>query len=110
MMMFRPWRQDPRPVWYVKTTWRTLQSLDEYDRERLLKTLTDTGHIRAPALEVGAGRLTLSMLVHAGDHGDAEHTAVRVAEVAYQAAGLGELDMHIACAAHCTSRHGGRVA
>jgi hypothetical protein len=108
--MFRPWRQDPRPVWYVETTWRTLQSLDEHDCEQLRKTLTDTGHIRAPGVGVGAGRLTLSMLVHANDRDDAEHAAVRVAEVAYEAAGLGELDMHIACAAHCTSRHGSQLS
>jgi hypothetical protein len=108
--MFRPWSQDPRPVWFVKITWRTPQAPDESDCERLLETLTDTGHIRAPAAEISPGRLTLSMLVHASNRDDAEHAAVRVAGVAYQTAGLGDLGMHIACAAHCASRDGGRVA
>jgi hypothetical protein len=46
------------------------------------------------------------MLVHAHNHRAAEHTAGRVAEVAYHAAGLGHLGMTITCTAESLPSQG----
>lgn len=89
--MFRPWSQDPRPIWRVHATWATFEPVDAEDHERLLETLAETGHVRAPALEVSGSQLTLTMLVRACRRDAASHAAARIAAVACKAAGLGHL-------------------
>lgn len=108
--MFRPWSQDPRPVWRVQATCWTPEPTDADDHALLLQILAETGHVRAPSLETGHGRVTLTMLVHAYTHETAEHVARRVAQVAYHTAGLGHLGMHMACTAGSHPTHSVPVA
>lgn len=108
--MFRPWSQDPRPVWRVQATCWTPEPTDRDDHALLLRTLAATGHVRAPTLETGHGRVTLTMLVHAYSHEAAEHIAGRVAQVAYHTAGLGHLGMSITCTAESHLTHDVPVA
>jgi len=105
--MFRPWDEDPRPAWKVTAVWATPRGYhDTNDHDLLLKTLTETGHVRRQTLTTAYGRLTLTMLVKADDPELAERDAVRIGEVAYHAAGLGSLGMNLSSTAtpHALSR------
>jgi len=105
--MFRPWDEDPRPAWRVTAVWATPRGYhDADDVDLLLKTLTETGHVRGQTLDTAYARLTLTMLVKADDLELAEQAAVRIGEVAYHAAGLGSLGMNLSSTAtgHALSR------
>jgi len=98
--MFRPWDEDPRPAWKVTAVWATPRGYhDADDADLLLKTLTETGHVRGQTLDTAYARLTLTMLVKADDPESAERAAVRIGEVAYHAAGLGPLGSNLSSTA-----------
>ena len=88
--MFRPWSQDPRPVWRVQARWATSASADAVGHD-LLTALTDTGQVRVPSLEADDEGLTVTMLVRADDRDAAAYAAARIADVACRLAGLAHL-------------------
>jgi hypothetical protein len=88
--MFRPWSQDPRPVWRVQARWMTTVSVDAVEHE-LLTALTDTGQVRVPSLEADSDGLTVTMLVRADSREAAAYAAARIADVTCRLAGLGHL-------------------
>jgi hypothetical protein len=88
--MFRPWSQDPRPIWRVEARWETSESVEAVGDE-LLRALMDTGQVRAPSLEAGDGGLAVTLLIRAEDEEAAAHAVARIADVACRLAGLGHL-------------------
>ena len=96
--MFRPWSQDPRPIWRVEARWETSETADAVGQE-LLRALTDTGHVRAPSLDACDGGLAVTLLIRAEDDVAAAHAVARIADVACRLAGLGHLSsvvVHVA--------------
>lgn len=85
--MWRPWNEDDRPVWAVRC--EIDASLDEPDQALLLKTVNETGLVRATALVNDlTPRVVAAMLVRAESREVAEYVVSRLVEVASVAAGL----------------------
>jgi len=53
--LFRPWRDDRRPVWEVTARWTSPIRNSDDDLSYLADTLTATGMARAPRLAAGDG-------------------------------------------------------
>jgi hypothetical protein len=97
--MFQPWNQDARPIWRVRATWVTPQPVAVEDHGLLLETLTETGHVRSPSLDVRPHRTTLTMFVRAYRREAAEHAASRITAVACKLSGLEQLGVAMVRAA-----------
>jgi len=102
--LFRPWRDDLRPVWQVTAHWTTDLAHSDTDLAHLAATLYATGIAKAPRLEAGEGRLSATLLVKASGPEVAELVGVRVVEVAHKAAQLGSLGINTARQAQPTQR------
>jgi len=94
--LFRPWRDDRRPVWEVTARWTSPIRHSDDDLSYLADTLTATGMARAPRLAAGDGWLSATLYVKASGPEAAELVAVRVVEVAHRAARLGALGSTVA--------------
>jgi hypothetical protein len=93
--LFRPWRQDDRPIWQVTARWTTAATHTDDDVRLLAKTLDQTGMVQHTRLEASHDRLTAGLYLRASGQEAAELIAVRVVEVAHQAAGLGALGSNV---------------
>jgi len=89
-VMFRPWQEDDRPIWWVRCEYDA--ALGDDEKALLTKTVAETRLVRCPVVaEDEADRLAVMMLVR-GEYAEvAEHTVSRVVEVASVAAGLPRL-------------------
>jgi len=93
--LFRPWRQDDRPIWQVTARWTAGATHTDDDVRLLATTLDQTGMVQQARLEASHDRLTAGLYLKASGQEAAELIAVRVVEVAHQAAGLGPLGTNV---------------
>lgn len=95
--MFRPWRQDDRPAWWVRVVHEALGPLDETDREAVKKQAADTGLARHALVteDVEAGTVSTYLLVKADSAEEAALVGLRVAEAAHREAGHGLLGRRV---------------
>jgi len=93
--LFRPSRQDDRPIWQVTAEWTTKGPHSDDDVGLLVKTLDQTGMVQRAAVEASRGRLTAGLYLKASGQEAAELIGVRIVEVAHHAAGLGALGINL---------------
>lgn len=89
--MYRPWRQDERPVWRARVEHDLARPLDSDDVEMIKAALLATGLTREPVLVTAGETVTVWLLVRADDERDAAWAGCRVAEAAHRQAGHGRL-------------------
>jgi hypothetical protein len=88
-VMFRPWRQDDRPVWRAVVQHELLAPLDPDDREAIRRTALETGMVRAPVITQDAHTISTSMLVKADSDREAAELSARIVEAAHREAAHG---------------------
>jgi hypothetical protein len=89
--MFRPWRQDDRPVWRALVQHELLAPLEPCDREAVLRTALETGMVRCPVVTQDDHTISTSLLVKADNHEEAAELSARIVEAAHREAAHGRL-------------------
>ncbi len=89
--IWRPWRQDERPVWWAWVQHEVAAPLDETDLDAVRKQAHDTGLTRHVLLTEAGGTVSAYLLVKADSAEEAAHVALRVVEAAHREAGHGLL-------------------
>jgi len=97
--IWRPWRQDERPVWWAWVQHEVAAPLDETDRDAVRKQAHDTGLARHVLLTEAGGTVSAYLLVKADSAEEAAHVASRVVEAAHREAGHGLLGRRLRRAA-----------
>lgn len=90
-IMFRPWRQDDRPIWWTRVQHEVSAPLDPDDRTAVEQQALDTGLTRFAVVTCDDCTVSTYLLVKAQDGAEAEEASARIVEAAHREAAHGRL-------------------